>query len=139
VKASADIDGQLGVTERSVWAILDDEGKASVRAATKVLRSAVEEESPKRTRTLASSHKQSVTRTGYGYKGQLKRHPRAWYGRIVERGRKAGRGRTGRRVGAARANPFVERAAARVEPQAESLLAAGADRAADRIEQQVVR
>lgn len=146
MRATARIEGELGLSEPTVHTILDEEAQRSTRDATKLFRSAVEGEAPVgqardgdlHPGLLASSHKQSVTRTPYGYKGQLKRRPEAWYGRIVEKGRKAGRSkRTGRRVSATTPDPFVDRAATKVETSAQDLMEQGASRAAARIQARV--
>lgn len=139
MKTGAAVDGRVAVTEATVLTILEEEARESVREATKLLRAAADAEAPVGpTGLLAKSHKQSVTRTPYGIQGRLKRRPEAWYGRIVERGRKPGRSkRSGRRVSAAKANPFIDRAAAQTAAQAEALMEEGAVRAARRIEARV--
>lgn len=142
MKASAHVDGQLRVTESTVLSTLEQEARKAVTDATKALEAAVAAEAPVGKAAdgdihpglLAKSHRRSVTRTGYGTRGTLRRLPDAWYGRIVTRGRKAGRGRTGRPVGAMAANPYDERAAEKVASVAEDLLEQGATRAARRIE-----
>lgn len=143
--ARVDVKGRIGVSEATVLTILDEEARESTRDATKLLRAAVEAEAPVGSPAdgdihpglLAKSHKQSVTRTPYGVRGTLKRRPEAWYGRIVEKGRKAGRGRTGRRVGAQAPNAFIDRAAAKVEPAAQALLEQGSEKAARRIQRRL--
>lgn len=145
MKAKAEVDGHLRVTEATVLTTLDVEARKSVTDATKLLERAVAAEAPVGDAAdgdihpglLASSHKRSIARTPYGVRGTLKRHPDAWYGRIVAKGRNAGRGRTGRRVGPMRANPYDERAAEKIAEAAEHALEAGATRVAKHIERRL--
>ena len=145
--SSAKVEGKLDITERTVLGILDEEAKKATGAATRRVTKEINAKAPVgptsgRARKanpagakLSKGHRPSVRRKEHGYAGLIRRVPDVWYGRIVEKGRKAGRGRgQGRRYPAARANPFVDRGAAAVEREAQTLLEAGADRAADRIE-----
>jgi hypothetical protein len=83
-----------------------------------------------------------------GWIAQQTRSADGWYGRIVENGRHAGfsaghsagtRNEYGWHYPAARANPYVERAAISVGPLVQKILEAGAERAARRIQVEVVR
>lgn len=142
MRAKAEVAGHLRVSEPTVLTTLEKEARKAVTDATKLLEGAVAAEAPVGDAAdgdihpglLAASHKRSITRTPYGVKGTLKRKPEAWYGRVVAKGRKAGRGRDGRPVGATRANPYDERAATKVAAAAQRLMEEGATRAAKRIE-----
>lgn len=132
----------IDISEQTVLATLDAEAKKSTGAATRLAVKAVRDESPVgETKRLRPAHRASVRRTGYGYAGSVRRLSDAWYGRIVERGRKKGRskraGSRGRRYPAAPADPFVDRAAVRVADEVEQQLEAGGARAADKIDRKL--
>lgn len=136
VKVSA----PLKVNEQTVTTIVDNASKTAVRAATKVALTAIQAEAPVgATKVLKAAHRMSVRRTPYGHQGRIRRLNDAWYGRIVERGRKPGRSkpkgrfRRGRRYPGARPNPFVDRAVLAIADEAERLLEAGAEQAAEAI------
>jgi hypothetical protein len=141
------VTGELKLSERTVLGVLDQEAQRSVREATRMRATAINAAAPVgrtsgRTRPanpsgtpLSRSHKPSVRKTPFGYRGSVRRAADAWYGGVVERGRKAGRSSRSRRAyPAARANPFVDRVDAGISDEAEQLLAAGAERAASQIE-----
>jgi hypothetical protein len=136
--AGAKIEGSLAVAQSTVFAILDDEARAATSRATKVGAVAINAAAPRGpTGRLARAHRASVSRSGHGYAGKIRRAGEAWYGIVVEKGRHAGVARTGRRYPAARANPFVDRATAAVEAQVERILVEGGERAATRIQERV--
>lgn len=141
----AKLDGGLAITETSAITILDQEAAKALREAAKIGRAAIRDAAPVgATRVLKRSHGYSVRRTGHGHVAQMTRKSDAWYGRVVEMGRKAGwspghsartrqRSRHGYRYPAARANPYVQTAANTSLAAVEKALQQGNVHAAHRI------
>lgn len=149
MSSGVEIKGTLGLSQRTVLAILDREAQLSVRQAETMRAKALNAAAPvgrtsgqRRTANpsgtpLSKSHRPSVRKTGRGWQGRVRRNTDAWYGRIVERGRPAGRSETGRGYPAAPANPFVDHTDAAVAGEAERILEQGAARAAAKIDQRL--
>lgn len=141
LKGKADVAGRVGITEHSALEILDRQAQLAQRAAAKLARDAIKNNTPvgpgRGGKHLRDQHRYSVTRTAHGYQSRQRRTTAGWYGRIVENGRHAGFS-NGRHYPAARANPYVQEAADLVEPAAAELLERGATEAAKAIEEQAV-
>jgi hypothetical protein len=142
LRVLASIDGRLGITETSAITILDQEAKAADRDAIKLTRESVKAHTPvgpgRGGKHLRDQYRFNVVRTAYGYVAQLRRTSDGWYGRIVENGRHAGVSASGRHYPAATANPHVERGAAAAHGPALIRLEGGAERAAKRIQAEVI-
>lgn len=118
--------------------IADAEARRAARAAAKLTADAVNRAAPVgRTHRLSKSHKPRTGQTSQGIYATVRRDKPAWYGRVVEGGRKPGvsnrPGSRGRRYPGAPARPFSERAALSVQVEAERLIEAGADRVAEQL------
>lgn len=147
------IDGDLTLTPAEAVRVLDDESKRATRTATKLLEGAISAGAPVGpTGRLKRGHRAQVSRTPFGYEGRIRRNANAWYGRIVEGGRRGGTaarlrptgrakfaGRPAPRVGRMTAQPFVRVAATANQLAARAALEAGADRAATRIAERLGR
>jgi hypothetical protein len=136
LRETAKVEGRVAVAPHSTLTILDQEAQKAERAAAKLTRGKIRDDAPvgpgRGGKHLRDQHRYSVRRTPFGYLAQQMRTTDGWYGRIVENGRQAGFSR-GRHYPAARANPYVERAAHEVEPEVVAILEAGGEKAAERI------
>lgn len=131
--AGVEISGYLHADGRSVLTVLEVEARKAVYAAAKLEAEAINRAAPKgATGRLERSHKPRTRRQAFGVVGYVRRDPRAWYGRIVEGGRKPGRG-----YGGAPPHPFSLRAGEAVAAACMELIEQGARRASLIIEERM--